>query len=216
MNSLRSCVRSIVALFGVFLLCSCRDEGAQTRIAQIEAHLEKQREGQAKFVEWVVDRDKKVGEQITFMAKEVFKEFQEKYAVIDPNGQGFATVESNNGTFLVSCKAAEAHLDGHKLTLNIGNPYFMTYSGFTLRVKFGTRPPEYPKDATPEQLAEWQKANAEWQKTLKQKELAFTEELAAGAWTKAEMILAPSKPEEVGHVSISMTTNKVSLRKPNE
>jgi len=198
-------------------LCSCRDDDANTKISQLETELTAQREAQAKFVAWVASRDQQVNKQITYMADEVYKKFfGENYAVIDPNGQGFAKIESNNGMFLASCKAAEPYLDGHKLTLNIGNPYYMKYSGFTMKVRFGTRPPDYLKEPTPEQTTQWQKKYNEWEKSLTYKELNFTDELLPGTWTKVEMILAPSKPDEVAYISVSMKTDQVSLLKSKE
>jgi len=213
----------IIALASMLALTAC-DQSKNTqkitaldeKVASLERRLTTQDGQYTSLLRILAESEKGVNERITFIAKATFKGAQEKFAIIDPNGQGFSMVESNNGTFLISCKGAEQYLDGHKLILNIGNPYFMTYSGFTMKAKFGTRPPEFPKDAPAEQTAEWQKKYGEWEKTLKEKELFFTDELAAGAWSKVELVLAPSKPEEVAYVSVSMRTNQVSLRKPKE
>lgn len=218
-NSLGSMLRStkiFCVLASAYFLCSCRDEEAQQRITQLETQLGAQKEIQKNIVEGLVVRDKQFSDRITLIAREVYKDYQEKFTSVDPTGQGFSAILSNNGSFLISCKGAEPYLDGHKLILDIGNPYFMTYIGFVIKAKFGTRAPEYPVDGSREQISKWQKENEEWQKTLVEKELNFPGELAAGAWSKVELILAPSKPEQVAYIALSMRTNEVSLRKPKD
>lgn len=199
-----------------FLLAGCRDEAAHKRLDDLEKKVETQRKAITQLAQWSEDRQKQVAEQIAILAKEAFKGPQESFAAVDTSGQGFAILESNNGIFLISCKGAETYLDGHKLTLHIGNPYNMSYNGFTLKAKYGNRPSDFPKDGTAEEIAAWRETYTEWEKTLHQKDSSFTETLAPGAWTKIKMILTPSKPEELAYLSFGMATDEVSLRRVNE
>lgn len=202
---------AILISVAVFLV-GCRDETAHSKIQQLETQLEGQRKAFNALVQWSNDRDKQLKEQIAFMAKEIFREYQESFTPVDLAGQGFGIIKSNNGTFLLSCIDAISYLDGHKLVLHIGNPYNMTYSGFKLNAKYGSRPPDFPEDATPEQISDWQERNSRWEQTLLLKEASFTDPLQPGSWTKVEMIFTPSKAKDLAYVSFSMETNQVSLR----
>jgi hypothetical protein len=96
----------------------------------------------------------------------------------------------------------QPYLDGQKLQLRIGNPNLATYSGFKLKAKWG---PRYPTATdTP---ARWD----QWKRSVREKEIESTADLKPGVWNTVEIVLAPAKPDELGYIELSMTTNKVML-----
>ena len=179
-----------------FILSGCRDEDAQTaltasnaRIAQLESDI----------------KNSKV------VIRALLSETpSEKRTPLDISTKGYDFIESPAGRLLVSCTDAKPYLDGQKLTLNVGNPFLMTFSGFTLRVRYGPRPP-----ATPPTAAEALISQPAWEATLKTKDVPFTETLAPGTWTKVELALSPAKAEDLGYVDFKILTNQVSLQKTN-
>jgi len=179
-------------------LCSCRDEEAHTRISRLEAD------------------SSSTQEALRFLLDKKSEDSENEYTIVDITGNGFAAAKSNNGTFLISCKGAEPYLDGHKLALKIGNPYFMTYSGFTVKARFGRRPPDVPGSASADQKTEWRIRYEQWEKALKEIDVSSIDELAPGAWTNVELILSPSKPEEVGYLSLRIETDQVALHKAKD
>ena len=102
--------------------------------------------------------------------------------------------------------------------VEIGNPLLITFSGFSLNVDYGVRPPAYPSSDSGSQdaaanlkLLTYQIDNDAWKKTLKHQAIPFTETLLPGKWTTVQFHLSPSKPEELGHVAISVKVDKISL-----
>jgi hypothetical protein len=108
-----------------------------------------------------------------------------KIGFVSCKGEGFATVETNNGWLLVSCEEASPYLDGFELKMRIGNPSSLTYIGFTLTILHGgtTTKAELSQDLTP------------------------------GSWTSASVVLAPAKASDLSAVGVEIETNKVSLRR---
>ena len=92
----------------------------------------------------------------------------------------------------------------------------MSFSGFKLKVRFGARAPEakVPEGSVLDGLLALGKAERQWRKTLKEQEMSFVETLSPGAWTKVELVLSPSKPEEVRYIGIEIETGTVALAGP--
>jgi hypothetical protein len=67
-----------------------------------------------------------------------------KKAVLSATSKGYAFLDCNAGRLLVSCDGATPYLDGYKVSLAIGNPLNVTFSGFRLAVRSGTVPPLQP------------------------------------------------------------------------
>lgn len=125
--------------------------------------------------------------------------------VIDTSTKEYQRVDTSTGIFLISFEDARPCLDGYKLILNIGNPSLVIYKGFTLTVKWGKK----FNDKLPRQGKEYD----EWEKSLQEKEMSFTEELKPGYWNRIELIISPAKLEQLGYLELSMDTNSLSLLK---
>lgn len=126
-------------------------------------------------------------------------------AILDPTKKGYALARSNHGRFLMAIDDVAAYADGQKLMLRIGNPYTMTFNGFTLTVSYGPREPEEPSSSDAEALKKYALAYGKWYKALGQKELSFPDGLQPGRWNKVTIIVAPAKVEEVGYVAVKIS-----------
>lgn len=123
-----------------------------------------------------------------------------KTAIFDPaDPGGYSRLDSDGGTFLVSLVNADRYLDGYRVTMHFGNPSSATYAGFKLKAKWGAR---YEKGGD----------YSAWSAALREKSLDLTTDLDAGSWNKVSFVLSPAKPEEFGHLELSITTNTVRLR----
>ena len=76
--------------------------------------------------------------------------------------QGFQRLDTELGPFLVSVEGIIPYLNGHKLSLNIGNPSMSEFNGFTLKAKWGET--FKPKGEV---------TYADWEESLKSKEEKF-------------------------------------------
>lgn len=145
----------------------------------------------------------------------------EKTAVLEPGSKGYSYLSTDKGVFLFIVDGAEPFLDGHKILVRVGNPMNMTFSGFKLKVRYGKRPPTFPSldindSSNKAAFEKWATDNSSWEKTVRKTEIAFTESLAAGAWTKIDFALKETKPEDVAFLEVGIVTDQISLRKPLE
>lgn len=124
-------------------------------------------------------------------------------AVLDPSEKGYSRVDTGQGFFPISVDNVEPYLDGYRVTLNIGNPQFAVYNGFTIKAKWG---PQWDFQKTGQSFSDWEKA-------LREKDFTLADTLLSGSWNKVEFVLSPAKADEVGYIEVSMTTNEVSLRR---
>ncbi|MFC1480153.1 DUF3251 domain-containing protein [Candidatus Omnitrophota bacterium] len=123
-----------------------------------------------------------------------------KAIMIDPAEKGFQKIETATGYFLVACESVNPHSDGYKLTLIIGNPAAVTYSGFALRVTWG------------EKFDEKSAKFEEWKNSLKEKKHLFASNiLRPGAWSRVELDLSPATPEELGFIQLAMATGSITF-----
>ena len=132
-------------------------------------------------------------------------------ATLDPTEKGFGIVKTNNGHLLVSCEDLVPYGDGQKISLRVGNPYNMSFNGFTVSARYGPRCPDMPNLSDSTALKQWSSSYSIWEKSLRKKELSFTEVLAPGRWNRISMVLAPAKAEDVGFIGVKISTNQVSL-----
>lgn len=107
----------------------------------------------------------------------------------EPNG--FARVESNNGTFYIGCEDVQPFLDGFKLILRIGNPYFAAYGAAALHLSWWSGLPS---------------ARHSVQVTL-------TGKLRPGIWNRVEVRLTPATNDDLKSTFVSLEVNQVSLRR---
>lgn len=127
-----------------------------------------------------------------------------KSATFDPgNPGGYQRIDTTGGTFLVSFQNAVPYVDGFKVTCNFGNPSSGTFNGFKLKAKWGPRFDRKDKSLN----------YAQWQASLREKELSLTDSLKAASWNPVSFVLSPAKPDAFGYLELSMDTDNVSLRK---
>jgi len=121
---------------------------------------------------------------------------------LDLTEHTFQRLDTDNGFFLISVVDAEPYLTGYKLHLHIGNPSYASYSAAKLKVRWNKRY-EYEKYT--------ETSFAEWQKAFQEKEISLTDTLDAGRWNNVELIIAPATTEQLGIVTLSMSTDTVML-----
>lgn len=132
----------------------------------------------------------------------VWKLENNEYSIsFDPsNATGFLHLRSNNGDFYIAIKKCEPYLDGIKVVINIGNPYFANFNGFNLHVEWGSREPA--------DLSMY----LNWFNKLNKKDFSFPNILRAGAWNEVSFVIAPAQSNSFGYISFSMNTDTISLQ----
>jgi len=126
---------------------------------------------------------------------------------LDPSSPGgFQCLGSPVGVFLISLGDIKPYLDGYKVTVKIGNPYFATFSSFSIQVEWGEKVPNLSeKEAFDKFLA--------WEKTIRRKTFSFPQNLTPGTWTSIELVLTPA-PKKLGYLRLSnLQISSVALLK---
>lgn len=99
---------------------------------------------------------------------------------------------------LVSLQKVEPRGNGCAVELNIGNPFVVTFKGFTVNATWTHKKTDAEK---------W----PDWFKSQKHQQFTFTDDLVSGRWNKAVLLLSGTKREDLGYLSISLKVNTVSL-----
>lgn len=123
----------------------------------------------------------------------------------------YSLVKSNVGNLLVVVNDIKPYSDGQKISILVGNPYNMTFDGYTIKIRYSRRWPLSPKGNDPEKRKIWRSELEKYNESQKQKEVVITEKLLPGRWNKATIVLAPAKAEEIGSIRIKILANQVML-----
>jgi hypothetical protein len=118
-----------------------------------------------------------------------------KNAFLDCNSPGFTefSFETSYLIYLASCAKIEPYLEGHKVTIEIGNPYTVTLSNISGTLGYGKNIMDTLRQSVP---------------------VSTTESIAAGSWTRLTVIVNPSTPEDLRAISLSLKASTVFLAKP--
>ena len=116
-----------------------------------------------------------------------------RYATLDCNSGQYSEVQTSSGSliFFVSCAKIEPYLEGHKVTLNIGNLYAADFRNASLRLSHGT-------DFNDRREAQ----------------VKFSDRLPAGQWTPVVITVNPSKSEQFRHVAVEIDVETAVLGVP--
>jgi hypothetical protein len=126
-------------------------------------------------------------------------------ASFDPAAnEGFSRLDTSVGSLAVSLQEVGPYADGVKLRFHVGNLTAATINGATFKAKWGPRMPEVTTEGFFTRYEEWQKA-------LREKEIKVTKDLKSGTWNNVTITLPATKPDEFGHIELSMQTSQISL-----
>lgn len=100
------------------------------------------------------------------------------FASLDCNSKKYVEFrfEESHLVFFASCQNVEPYLEGHRVLLEIGNPYSFNFSNVKGRLQYGKTLVEAVKQ---------------------QVEISPTDMLRSGAWQSLTVIVNPSKPEDL-------------------
>lgn len=98
-------------------------------------------------------------------------------------------LDAGNLTFFAACKKIEPYLEGHRVTISVGNPYAFTFRN--IKGKLG-----YGKDFSTALVNEV--------------DINTQEPLRAGSWNTIVITVNPSKPEEMRSILLQMSADTAS------
>jgi len=129
---------------------------------------------------------------------------KQKSAVFDGTTSGFVRVDSQEGLgfLLLALRQTTPHLDGVRLTFDVGNPLSVTFVGFEMMVNWGERYTGSEADS---------RAMAQWLRSLKKQNFAITQRLNPSSWTQVVIDLPGTQPQRLGHIQASIKLNRVAM-----
>jgi Protein of unknown function (DUF3251) len=117
---------------------------------------------------------------------------KQQFGYFSASETGFDTMETGLGKVFVAIRDVKPYANGYKLTLDIGNPNFVTFGKVSGKV-------------------EWNKKDVyQWDKN-RTKEFSLTSNLLAGRWNKTEVVIAPAEKQELENIRISIKAETVYL-----
>jgi hypothetical protein len=169
----------------------------QDRIAKLEATV-------AGLTAWDIGR---MRQDLTTLQEDVaflkLSADESRYAELGIGQDGFQRVDSSTGSFFVSVQKVLPFADGSRLVLDVGNPSTATYDGVQADVRYGRR---------------FDPANGDsyfqWHGSLKTANVKVSSKLLPGTWNRVTLTLGGIKPDVLGYVQLSLSTDRVVLRNP--
>ena len=133
-------------------------------------------------------------------------------------GGGYDLARNPYGAFPILIENAIPYLNGHKVKFAIGNPTSVTVSNGTFTVKWNREEVKFPETEhlpQAERTAAYMKYIAEkeaWEKNERATEQKISG-ITPGSWSYVEVILSPSKPDELSSLRVDFEITGVSLSK---
>lgn len=124
------------------------------------------------------------------------------YAIFDPSSKGYATINAETGSFVVTLDNLNKYANGYKATFKIGNPNLITYDQVKLHISWG-------------EAYDGKKAYNEWLNALKSEDVVIDKSLLPGVWNKVTVVLSPATASETGAIFLSISTNSIYLANDN-
>jgi hypothetical protein len=134
-----------------------------------------------------------------------------------PDAEGFQPIETSVGNIYVMLEKIEPYANGHKVTFSVGNPYAADIINVKTKIAYGMPFNEFLKQFPTEEQYIGKASYDTWQSSLRVTEKDIAEGLSARSWNLITFILAPSKPEEVGALRLTIEATGLSLyQKPQK
>ena len=128
-------------------------------------------------------------------------------AWFDPTGdKSYQRVDTDVASFLVVLQHVQPYLDGQRVTLLIGNPNNVVFSGLEIHAMWTKRVPD--AKLAPQQL---EKAWNEYNSSQREKNITLTDTLRPGYWNKVSFTVAPAKADDFGALGIGLKVNSLRL-----
>jgi hypothetical protein len=192
-----SLMKILLILSFAFLGCSDQDLRIFSSTKEVKELKQEVDRLKSKIV-GLENSNKYLGQEIWLLK---FKVGKYESCYLDQKSKSYQRLDTNTGTFLISLEDVIQDTEGCKLIMNIGNPYVAQFVGFKLLIKWGKRISKENNYADFE----------EWQKSISEKEVSFSETLLPASWNKVELTISPAIKEEIGYLELSMTTDVISL-----
>lgn len=190
----------VLSVLGGIVVAACSQGGSSSVGAAVESAANTKNE--------IGELSTKITQLETKVMMLEFQQNPYQTATFDPgDSKGYQRIDANVGTFLMTLENVEPYLDGQKITLLIGNPNNINFSGFKLKVKWGLRMPDMKNPPGGDFRVAWDA----YQKSTKEKEQSFTETLRPGMWNRVKLTISPAPAAEFGRLEVTMRTDQVSL-----
>lgn len=119
--------------------------------------------------------------------------FADKAAFLDTSNLGkYSIMQNAAGDFPVILENVTPYLDGHKISLKVGNMSSAVFNGFSLEAAYSKEIFPFEPEGS--------------------KETSYTQDLSPGSWTTVDMIFTPVKSDEFKHIRLNIETDSISLK----
>ena len=109
------------------------------------------------------------------------------FAALDCNSQRFDSLVMKSPKILMFaiCRNVETYLEGHRITIEIANPYSVSFAAVSGKLAYG-------KD---------------W--ASKDVDISFPGELVSGRWNKLQVVINPSNADDLRNLHLTLEANQI-------
>ncbi len=187
---------SVLSLFILNLFLAGDLSWAGTTLENKVAALEARVEDLENHVKEITPHINSVSKNIMNHVESQIKDIKNTVIVLNPVSNKFVKIETNVGTFLISVNKMEQTEKGYLLYIYIGNPYGITYSGATIRLRWGKK---------------WDRSFAKlsfqgWRQSLTGAQYTFPGAMEPGKWTDVVVDVSPADQLEYVECELDIGT----------
>jgi len=137
--------------------------------------------------------------------QERMKALDERVVILDIVSKEYRKIDTNSGHFLITIKKVQpAVLEGYyRLTFNIGNPNYASYSGIKLNLRWG------------ESFKGGVQTYEQWQNTLVSSKYSYNAKIPPGSWIEFFVDVPVQSTKELEYMECSMGVETIELNLKN-
>lgn len=137
-----------------------------------------------------VDIERRV-RMLEFQMKSIERRISHRFAELDCNSGKYDEFMFDTGAlvFFAACTKIEPYLEGHKITISIGNPHAFNFSNVKGELRYG-------KDV--------------FDSIERKVEVSMTESIRAGTWNTIMVTVNPSKAEDLRYLGLTLNAATAS------
>jgi hypothetical protein len=163
-------------------------------LAELRREVSQLRKEVEKYDSWFKGRD-----MIARDYREKVDSVMRESVTLDPSETSYGIISIPSGTFFIALDKVEPFLDGYRITLKLGNPYVVLFKDIKLKVEWNKRIPSNPS------------SYEAWVRETRTQEFSDTTDLGVGQWTRFSLVLAATKPDQLGYLNVKLSIGAVSM-----
>jgi len=136
--------------------------------------------------------------ELEFTVEDRINQIDYNRIYLNPVSKDFQRIDTNVGILLVGVNDISKMDRGYRMTLNIGNPNYVSFKDFKIRVRWGRK---------------WREGVTttydQWRASLKSYEFSYRGVIERGTWNEVDIDLVPATQSQIAHIECEITVSSI-------